>query len=303
MQRRQIGSLSVSVVGVGCNNFNRQSDEQQSIEVVNTALDLGINFFDTADAYSKGGSELALGKALQTRRGEALIATKFGQGVGAKAETIRTSVEDSLRRLGTDVIDLFQLHWPDPNTPISETLEALGELVDQGKVREIGCSNFNAKQLQEAHEAIEATRPHFASVQNPYNLLDRQAEADVLPLCNEIGMAFLPYYPVANGLLTGKYRRGETPPIGTRLGEAPDERRDSILTEDNFNAVESLSAFAESRGHTILDLAFSWLISRPAIASVIAGARSPDQVRANSEAASWILTEEELAEVDRLTLT
>src|ERR1700728_3695508 len=204
MQQRQIGSLSVSVIGIGCNNFNRQSSEQQSIEVVNTALDLGINFFDTADVYSNGGSELPLGKALQSRRSEAVIATKFGQGVGAAREAIRASVDGSLSRLGTDVIDLLQLHWPDPNTPISETLGALAELVAEGKVREIGCSTFSAEQLSEAADVVQTGKPALVSVQSPYSLLDRRVEEEVLPLCDKLGIAFVPYLPLFNGLLTGK---------------------------------------------------------------------------------------------------
>jgi aryl-alcohol dehydrogenase-like predicted oxidoreductase len=300
MRQRQIGSLNVSVVGIGCNNFNRQSSQEQSIEVVNTALDLGINFFDTADVYSNGASEVALGKALKTRRSEAVIATKFGQGVGAAPEIIRASVEGSLLRLGTDAIDLLQLHWPDPNTPIGETLGGLAALVAEGKVLEIGCSNFSAEQLNEAADAVQAGRPAFVSVQNPYSLLDRRVEEKVLPACDKLGIAFLPYFPLFNGLLTGKYHRGEAPREGTRLSEGPDQRRESILTEQNFDIVDSLSQFAESRGHTVLDLAFAWLIAH-GVASVIAGARSPDQVQVNAEASSWELTPEDLADVDAIS--
>jgi aryl-alcohol dehydrogenase-like predicted oxidoreductase len=302
MDTRRIGALEVSVVGLGCNNFGRRLDSEATSAVVDAALDSGIIFFDTADVYGGTKSEEYLGRALGGRRDEAVVATKFGSAVddrrkGARPEYVRQAVEDSLRRLGTDRIDLYQLHRPDPQVPIEDTLGALDELVQAGKVREIGCSNFSAEQLREAEEATREGAARFASVQNEYSLLHREPEHDVLPECERAGLAFVPYFPLASGLLTGKYRQGESIPAGSRLDSG---RGDRLLTEHNLAVVEDLIGFSERRAHTILELAFSWLLTRPAVASVIAGATSPEQVRSNAGAASWELTDAELAEVDSI---
>jgi aryl-alcohol dehydrogenase-like predicted oxidoreductase len=302
MDTRRIGSLEVSVVGLGCNNFGRRLDSDSTSAVVDAALDVGITFFDTADVYGGTKSEEYLAHALGRRREDVVIATKFGSAVdeqrrGARPEYVRRAVEDSLLRLGTDRIDLYQLHTPDPQVPIEETLGALDELVKAGKVREIGCSNFSADQLREAEEATREGAARFASVQNEYSLLHREPEGDVLPECERLGIAFIPYFPLANGLLTGKYRRGKDAPAGSRLDSARGER---LLTDRNLDVVERLIGFSESRGRTILELAFSWLLTRPAVASVIAGATSSEQARSNAAAAGWELTDAELAEVDSI---
>ncbi len=302
MQKRKIGSLEVSVAGLGCNNFGTRIDEAATAGVVGAALKAGIDFFDTADVYGKGRSEEYLGRALGGRRGEVVIATKFGSRMdeerkGARPEYVLRAAEDSLRRLGTDYIDLYQIHRPDPEVPIADTLGALDELVRAGKVREIGCSNFSAEQLREA-EAAARGRARFASVQNEYSLLHREPEAEMLPECGRQGLAFLPYFPLASGLLTGKYRRGQSAPEGTRITEGG--WRSDVLTDENLERVEGLIGFAESRGPTLLELAFSWLLARPAVASVIAGATSPAQVRGNAAAAGWELTDADLAAVDAI---
>jgi aryl-alcohol dehydrogenase-like predicted oxidoreductase len=302
MDTRRIGSLEVSVVGLGCNNFGRRLDFDATSAVVDAALEAGITFFDTADTYGGTKSEEYLGRALGRRRDDVVVATKFGSKVdeqrrGARPEYVRQAVEDSLRRLGTDRIDLYQLHWPDPEVPIGETLGALDELVKAGKVREVGCSNFSAEQLREAEEATREGAARFVSVQNEYSLLHRDPEQDVLPECERAGLAFIPYFPLANGLLTGKYRRGQDAPEGSRLDSGRGER---LLTDRNLAIVEQLIEFSRSRGHTILELAFSWLLRRPDVASVIAGATSPEQARNNAAAAGWKLTDAELAEVDSI---
>jgi aryl-alcohol dehydrogenase-like predicted oxidoreductase len=299
MDTRRIGSLEVSVVGLGCNNFGRRLDAQATSAVVDAALEAGITFFDTADTYGDTKSEEYLGRALGRRREDIVVATKFGSRIdeqrrGARPEYVHQAVEDSLRRLGTDRIDLYQLHRPDPEVPMGETLGALDELVKAGKVREIGCSNFSADQLREA--APEGAS-RFASVQNECSLLHREPEGEVLPECERLGIAFVPYFPLANGLLTGKYRRGQAAPAGSRLDSSRGER---LLTEENLDVVERLIEFSESRGHTILELAFSWLLRLPTVASVIAGATSPEQARGNAAAAGWELTDEELVEVDSI---
>lgn len=302
MQKRKIGQLEVSVVGLGCNNFGRRLGAAATERVVLAALDAGIDFFDTADIYGQGLSEEYLGRALKGRRNDAVIATKFGMQMdedrsGARPEYVRRAAEDSLRRLGVDHIDLYQLHRPDPDVPIDETLGALGELVQEGLVREIGCSNFTAEQLREA-EAAAGDGPRFVSVQNQYSLLHREPERDTLAECERQGVAFIPFFPLANGLLTGKYRRGQPIPEGTRLSGTP--RGEELLTEENLELVEDLISFAESRGRTVLDLAFAWLLARPAVGSVIAGATSPEQVRANAAAADWQLDGAELDAVDEI---
>lgn len=303
METRRIGSLEVSVVGLGCNNFGPRLDAAATERVVLAALEAGINFFDTADIYGKGQSEEYVGRALGRRRSEVVLATKFGmkmdeQRKGARPEYLRQALEDSLSRLGTDHVDLYQLHTPDPEVPIADTLGALDELVKAGKVREIGCSNFSAAQLREAEAAVGPGAARFVSVQNEYSLFEREPEREVLAECARLGIAFIPFFPLANGLLTGKYRKGQPVPEGSRL--ATSRRKEEILTERNLEIVERLLAFVESRGHTLLELAFSWLLARQKVVSVIAGATSPDQVRSNAAAAGWRLTAEELAEIDRI---
>jgi len=303
METRPIGSLEVTVVGLGCNNFGRRLDADATARVVNAALDEGINFFDTADIYGDTRSEEFLGRALGSRRDEVVLATKFGMPVderrkGARPDYVRRALEDSLRRLRTDRIDLYQLHQPDPETPISDTLEALDGLVRQGKIREVGCSNFGAEQVVEAHEAARYGAAQFASVQNEYSLLHREPEIDVLPECARLGLAFIPYFPLASGALTGKYRPGHEPPEGSRLSSGG--LRDRFLGDENLATIERLRDFARSRGHSLVELAFAWLLAHPPVASVIAGATRPEQVADNARAAGWRLTEEELDEVDRL---
>jgi aryl-alcohol dehydrogenase-like predicted oxidoreductase len=302
MNLRPLGSLRVSVVGLGCNNFGMRIDDAATARVVSAALDAGINFFDTADIYGATRSEEFLGRALKERRPQAIIATKFGMAVddqrkGARPEYVRRACDDSLKRLGTDVIDLYQLHQPDASVPIADTLGALNDLVKAGKVREIGCSNFSAEQLD---EAVRATRPgaaRFVSVQNEYSLVHREPEKSVLPACERLGLAFLPYFPLASGLLTGKYDPATGGPKDSRLSLSWTSR---FTTERNVRIAEGLKAFAAARTHTLLELAFSWLASRPQVASVIAGATAPEQVRANAAAVNWALTREEIAEIDRL---
>lgn len=292
METRRIGSLEATVVGLGCNNFGMRLDAAETAKVVGAALDAGVTFFDTSDSYGRGRSEEYLGRALAGVRQDALIATKFGSEMGegmrgARAGYVAQAVEASLRRLGTDYIDLYQLHRPDPSVPIAETLGALDALVRAGKVREIGCSNFSLEQLREA-SATPPGAARFVSVQNEYSMIAREAEKEVLPECARTGMAFLPYYPLASGLLTGKYRAGRPLPDGTRLTDGG--RWSGILTEENVAVAERLARFAEARGRILLDLAFAWLLARREVASVIAGATSADQVRANAAAARWRLT-------------
>jgi len=305
METRRIGSLTVSVVGVGCNNFGGRLGPQETAAVVGAALDAGITLFDTADIYGGTKSETYLGAALGSRRDEIVLATKFGvpyeghEG-GASASYVRTAVEDSLTRLGTDRIDLYQLHTPDRETPIAETLAALGDLAAQGKIREFGCSNFTAAMLEEAAAGAPEGRPGFVSVQNQYNILDRDPELDgVLEECDRSGTAFLPYYPLAKGLLSGKYRAGEPPPSGTRLALIGD-RAARDLTDERLARVAALEQVAREHRHSVLDLAFGWLLSRPAVASVIAGASTPEQVAANVAAGGWRPGHDVLAAVDAI---
>jgi aryl-alcohol dehydrogenase-like predicted oxidoreductase len=304
MELRSIGSLKVSAVGIGCNNFGMRMDRQRTAAVVRAALDAGVNLFDTADVYGGTRSEEYLGRALAGRRDEAVIATKFGARVdderhGASAAYVARAVEDSLRRLDTDRIDLYQLHVPDSQVPIEETLGALDELVRAGKVREIGASNFTAEMIDEADATSRAhSWARFASVQNEYSLLRRLPERGVLDACVQHGLGFLPYFPLASGMLTGKYRRNEPPPEGTRLAGMPTERQQQAFSEKNFNRVEALEEWVSARDHTLLELAFSWLLTRPAVASVIAGATKPEQVEANVAAAAWTLTDADLVEID-----
>ena len=302
MDTRTIGSLTVGAVGLGCNNFGMRIGRKETASVVGAALDAGITLFDTADIYGGTKSESYLGAALGTRRDEIILATKFGvpyeghEG-GASAAYIRTAVEDSLTRLGTDRIDLYQLHAPDQKTPIAETEGALAELVAEGKIREFGCSNFDAAMLSEARAAVVGSAPGFVSVQNQYNILYREPEDAVLPACDRAGMAFLPYFPLASGLLSGKYRAGEAPPEGTRLA-AMGEAASSQLSDVRLAKVAALEALAQGEGHTVLELSIAWLLSRPSVASVIAGATKPEQVADNVAAGGWKPSSEILAQVD-----
>ena len=304
METRRIGTLEVSVIGLGCNNFGWKIDERATRDVIDASIACGINFLDTADTYGKTKSEEFIGRALEGRRASVIIATKFGKPVdatrtGARPEYVHLACYDSLRRLCTDYIDLYQLHAPDPSVPIADTLGALNELVQAGKVREIGCSNFSATQLREADDA--SRRGHlarFVSVQNHYNMLMRDDETNAIPECERLGIAYLPYFPLESGLLTGKYRLGKSAPAGTRIAEGG--WLASKFTEKNLARIERLITFAESRQHTLLELAFSWLLRYSVVSSVIAGATSPTQVNANAAAASWKLTSEDIEAVDEI---
>ncbi|MEA2552722.1 MAG: hypothetical protein QOJ65_898 [Fimbriimonadaceae bacterium] len=297
MEKRKIGSLEVSIVGLGCNNFGRRIDEARTKQVVDAAIAEGINFFDTADIYGGTKSEEFLGRALGSRRKDVVVATKFGMEIdaqrkGSRPEYVKQACDDSLRRLGTDVIDLYQQHEPDPSVPIAETLGALDDLVKAGKVREIGCSNFSVEQLKEAEVAARPGGAKFVSVQNEYSLLKREPEKGVLAACDVLGLAFIPFFPLYSGLLTGKYRKGQPLPSGTRIEEGSDR-----LSDKNLELVEKLNAFAEKHGHTLLQLAFSYLVSKPEVSSVIAGATSPEQVKANAMAPTWTFGDTELREL------
>jgi aryl-alcohol dehydrogenase-like predicted oxidoreductase len=306
VETRRIGTLEVSVIGLGCNNFGWKIDESATRRVIDASIARGINFLDTADTYGKTTSEEFIGRALEGRRTSVIIATKFGKPVdptrtGARPEYVHQACNDSLRRLGTDYIDLYQLHAPDPTVPIADTLGALDELVKAGKVREIGCSNFSADQLREADEA--SRRGHlarFVSVQNHYNMLRRDDEADAIPECERLGIAYLPYFPLESGLLTGKYRLGQSAPAGTRIAEGG--WLASKFTNENLAIIERLIAFAESRKHTLLELSISWLLRYSVVASVIAGATRPDQVSANATAPNWKLTPEDIEAVDEILI-
>jgi aryl-alcohol dehydrogenase-like predicted oxidoreductase len=316
VERRRLGSLEVSLVGLGANNFGLPDsggpkvsavvcDQERTTTIVRAALDAGVNFIDTAEEYGLGQSEEFIGVALGSRRDEAVIATKCNShtsptpGRGAGRDRIVRSVEDSLRRLGTDRIDLLQLHFPDADTPIEETLAAFDELVRSGKVLEVGCCNFTGEMLDEAADvaAVGELRP-LVSAQNQYSLLSRRAEADVVPAAERHGMGLLPYWPLAGGLLTGKYRRGEAPEAGTRMSGQSDADRARLLDDRRFDRIEPLQALAEERGHTLLELAMSWLAAHDVVRSIIAGATSPAQVASNARAAEWKLTADDLAAVD-----
>lgn len=290
-------------MGLGCNNFGRRLDEAATRSVVDAALDAGVDFLDTADVYGETYSETFLGRVLEGRRDRVVLATKFGSKVaegkqGARPEYVRQALEDSLRRLRTDHVDLYQLHRPDPEVPIADTLGALAEAVAAGLVREIGCSNFTAEQIAEAAAAVAPGAPRFVSVQNELSLLRRQDERDVLPACREHGLAYLPYFPLFSGLLTGKYRRGQPLPEGTRITGNP--RWEKHLTDANLDLIERLIAFAAERGKELVDLAFAWLLAKPEVASVIAGATSAEQVRRNAQAGAWELSPEDAAAVDAI---
>jgi aryl-alcohol dehydrogenase-like predicted oxidoreductase len=306
MEMRRVGSLEVSVAGLGCNNFGMRIDEDASKRVVDAALDAGLNHFDTADIYGGGQSEEFLGRALGSRRAEAVITTKAGMRVpegehGGSEAYVTKHCEESLARLGTDHIDLFLLHQPDPDTPIAETLSAFAKLVADGKVLEVGCSNFSGAQLEEAERvAKELGVPRFVNAQNDFSLLNREVERDILPVCERLDVALMPYFPLASGMLTGKYRRGEEHPEGSRLA-AWGPMAGQFANDEKFDVVERLADYAEAHGHTLIELALSWLAGTPAVGSVIAGATTPEQVRANAAATTaWKLTDAERAEVDAL---
>ena len=307
MKVRRLGNsgLKVSVVGLGCNNFGMRIDQAQTQTVVDAALDAGITLFDTADIYGGTKSEEFLGKALGKRRHEIVLATKFGMQIGqdpkkrgGSRKWILQAVEDSLRRLNTDYIDLYQHHQPDADTPVDETLRALDDLVTQGKIRYLGNSNSSGWQIADADWSA-AGQTRFVSAQNLYSLLERDVEREVLPACDHFGLGFLPFFPLASGLLSGKYKRGEPPPEGTRLA-AWGARGQAALSDATFDRVEALEAWAGERGHTLLELAFAWLLGHQAVSSVIAGATTPEQVRANAATAGWALTPDDVAEVGKL---
>jgi aryl-alcohol dehydrogenase-like predicted oxidoreductase len=310
LQRRTLGSsdIEVPVVGIGCNNFGGRLDEQRSERVILAALDEGAGFFDTADIYGNGRSEEIIGRVLGGRRDDAVIATKFGGRMGADDRSggsrrwIMQAIEDSLRRLRSDHIDLYQHHFFDDATALEETLDALNDLVSAGKVRAIGCSNYNGDQIEAAHAiAEERGWASYVTAQNQYSLLDREeVEASVTPVCRRLGIGILPYFPLANGLLTGKYRRGEKPPAGTRLGGNA-TRADELLTEANFDVIEGLQRFAQQHGVELIDVAIGGLAALPQVVSVIAGATSPKQVAANARAGRWIPAPEDMKEIDRIT--
>jgi aryl-alcohol dehydrogenase-like predicted oxidoreductase len=308
VEQRSIGVLKVSVVGLGCNNFGMRIDADATRAVVEAALDAGVTYFDTAESYGGGHSEEYLGRALGARRADVVVATKWGHPNyltggerGGDPALIRAHLDASLARLGTDYVDHYQLHRPDPTTPIDDTLGCLAQLRAEGKIREIGCSGFSADQLEQAHEAVAAAGLEpFASVQNHYSLLTRDPETDgVLDTCERLGVAFVPYFPLESGLLTGKYRPGEQPPEGSRLAVWGD-RATAFVDDDKLALVTRLTAWCEARGHTLLELAMSWLTTNPLVASVICGATTQEQIRANAAAATWALTPEERAEVDEL---
>jgi aryl-alcohol dehydrogenase-like predicted oxidoreductase len=309
MNLRKLGNsgLRVSAAGLGCNNFGGRIDLDASRKVIDRALDLGVTLFDTADSYgNRGGSESIIGEVLGTRRKDVVLATKFGWSMddagrlkGGSRRYIMHAVEDSLKRLKTDWIDLYQFHLPDPDTPIEETLRALDDLIRQGKVRYIGCSNMASWQLV---QAIWTSRANgfsgFVSVQSEYNLLEREVERELLPAALAHSVGLLPYYPLAGGLLTGKYRRGSMPE-GARLSTTP-KLAGKYMVAENWRKLDALERFCAGRGRTLLDLAFAWLLSNPLTGSVIAGATRPEQVEANVGAAGWMLSPDDLDELNGL---
>lgn len=292
-----LSGLQTSIVGLGCNNFGRRIDLEQTRAVADAALQEGITFFDTADIYGEGRSEEFLGEVLQGRRDQVVLATKFGMDMGdgkgprGSRDYVRQACDASLRRLRTDVIDYYWYHQPDGVTPIAETLAALHELIQAGKVRAIGASNFDAQQLEQAAvEAHDHGFTPFTAVQNEYSLLVRDPEAEVLPMCERLQIGFVPFFPLASGLLTGKYRRGEDAPEGARLAG-----RDEIATGEQFDLVDALAAYAQERGVTLTDVAIGALLAQPAVSSVIAGATRPEQIRSNAAAGRWSPSDADLA--------
>jgi aryl-alcohol dehydrogenase-like predicted oxidoreductase len=310
MKKRKLGksSIEASVVGLGCNNFGIL-DIESSRKVVGRAIDLGITLFDTADVYgNRGGSEEQLGQILGARRKDIVLATKFGMAMDDDESKARGSrayileaVEASLKRLRTDWIDLYQLHRPDPKTPMEGTLRALDDLVKQGKIRAIGCSNLPAAGINDAAAiSAQAGIGAYVTAQDEYSLVVRDAEKELIPAIERNGMSLLPYFPLASGLLTGKYERGHEPPANTRFGRMA-RFSDRYMNDANWKIVETLKSFCEARGRTLVELAFSWLLSHDCLASVIAGATRPEQIEQNVKAADWVLTPEERAEVDRIS--
>jgi aryl-alcohol dehydrogenase-like predicted oxidoreductase len=313
MEHKSLGrsGLQVSVVGLGCMNFGMMNDEAESAEVVHKAMDLGVNFFDTADVYGeRGKSEQWLGKALGSRRPEVIVATKFAGPMsserfdmqGGSRRYIMQAVEASLQRLGTDYIDLYQMHRVDGDTPIEETLSALDDLVRQGKIRYFGCSNYAAWQVTEAEwTSRSCSFNRFISAQNRYSLLTRDIEKELVPACERYGLGILPYFPLESGLLTGKYRKGEAAPEGTRLAKWGSFGSGAFASDDKIDKVEALQEVCSRYDHSLLDMAIGWLASRPAVSSVIAGVTSPQQLEKNVKAGEWRPTDEELAEIDEIT--
>jgi aryl-alcohol dehydrogenase-like predicted oxidoreductase len=310
MDYRRLGDsgLKVSEIGLGCNNFGMRIDQSATDAVIGAAIEHGVTFLDTADVYGgRGKSEEMIGHALKGKRQQVVLATKFAMPMGDTPDKrggsrryIMAAVEASLTRLQTDYIDLYQMHSPDPDTPIEETLSALDDLVTQGKVRYIGNSNFTGWQIADAEWTARTEHMNrFVSAQNNYSLLERRVEHEVNPACERFGLGMLPFFPLASGLLTGKYKRGEAPPEGTRLA-AWGARGAQALNDKNFDKLEALSSWAEERGHDMLDLAFAWLLGHPVVSSVIAGATKPEQVAANAKTASWKLTPQEVEEVTKL---
>jgi aryl-alcohol dehydrogenase-like predicted oxidoreductase len=295
LPQRDFHGVQVSRLGVGCSNFGKRCGQDEVVDVVNTALDLGVNFFDVADVYGNGTAEDLLARAIGKRRAEAVIATKFGHSTteqrapqrrGGHPENIRHSVDASLRALRTDYIDLYQMHEPDPRIPVAETLGALEELVGAGKIRWAGCSNFSVDLLRDSTDAARKLDfPGFLSVQNEYSLVVRDAEQDVLPYCREHGLAFLPYFPLASGVLTGKYRKDTRVPEGSRVARMKPDKLFRFFTPGALDMVERLVAYGQAHGHGVLELALGFLLAEPALLSVIAGAMDGDQVRANVAAA------------------
>jgi aryl-alcohol dehydrogenase-like predicted oxidoreductase len=310
MRERQFGTtdLRVSPLGLGCNNFGVRLDPAAARSIIHAALDAGITVFDTADIYGmRGGSESILGEALGSRRKDAVLVTKFGLAMddegqlkGGSARYIATAIEASLKRLKTDWIDLYYLHRPDPTTPIEETLRALDSLIAQGKVRYIGCSNMSASQIVEAQRISQANGLNrFVVCQDQYNLLSRQIEAEIIPTIKDHHLGLIPYFPLASGMLTGKYARGAPIPAGTRMSYK--RYSDRFLNDENFHMVERLREFCTQRGRSLLELAFGWLLSKPYVGCVIAGANATEQIYQNVAAIDWRLNAAEMAEVDRLT--
>jgi len=311
MEYRNLGNsgLKVSLVGLGCNNLGRQVDAAGTVALVNKCVELGVNFFDCADMYGNLGlAEQYLGAAVKPHRQDVVLATKVGASMrpgitepaGASRRYIPIAVEACLRRLNTDTIDLLQIHFPDPSTPIEETLRALDDLITAGKVRYIGCCNFSAVDVVEAAWTAKTKNlTPFISAQNRYNVIECRVPAALASACERHGLGFLPYYPLAAGLLTGKYRAGEPPPTGTRLA-TPSKYYDGILCEKNFARLAKLEAFARERNRSILELAIGWLASQRIVSSVICGATKPEQIETNVRSSGWHLTSEEMAEIDAL---
>ena len=306
MEYRKLGNsgLDVSAIGLGTNNFGRRVDQAGTSHVLDQALEEGVTFIDTANIYGSGQSEEYIGKAIEGKRDQYILATKAAMkvdngpnGIGASRHHLFREVEKSLTRLRTDYIDLYQIHRAAPNTPIEETMHALDQLVAQGKVRYVGCSNYASWELCEAIWTSHTRNlVHFVTLQPRYSMLDRGIESELVPFCKTYGIGILPYFPLANGFLTGKYRRGEAAPEGTRLAE--NDR--GMCTDANFDILEGLEAFAKERGHTVLDLAFAWLLANPAVTSVIAGATKPGQVTSNAATVGWLLSDEEMSEIDTI---